>query len=207
MVRRWVAGAIGAIAALALLAGCAGQSDPPVPTSLPTQSVAPEPSTEPAGTPGPTPFPTEDLPERLSDLVTKPVLPEAAGEFTTDGAAAFARYIIDATNWALASGDPSLLLLSCSPDAKYCQNVEEDVTAERDGAVVRHGGASTVEATEVDLYQEDQRAFVTGTVHRDPYVDIDTLGVSIQQVDGSEFEVVFKLIFEDRWVLEGAGTS
>ena len=206
MARRRAVGVIGVIAGLALLAACSGQPETPAPTSLPTQTVTPEPSTPPGGTPEPTPFPTDQLPERLSDLVTEPVLPDEASEFTTDGAAAFAHYIIDATNWAIASGDPGRLLESCSDEAKYCQNVDADVTAERDGVVVRHGGFTHLEATQVDLYQDDHRAFVTGTVHREPYVDIDEFGAASTQVGGSEFEVVFQLVFDDNWILEGAGT-
>ena len=207
MVRRRAAGAIGAIAALALLAGCGVQSQAPEPTSLPTQSVAPEPSTEPAGTPEPTPFPTDQLPERLSDLVTEPVLPVEAREFTTDGAAAFARYIMDASTWAFAGGDASLLLSACDDTTSFCE-LATDAAPFIDGERVRFGGLNTIEVTDVELYADDQVAFVFAGYSREPSVDVDRDGYLLNEDSGAEYDVIFHLEYRDgAWMLQAAGTA
>ncbi|MFZ2428994.1 MAG: DUF6318 family protein, partial [Propioniciclava sp.] len=208
MVRRWAVGVIGTIAVLALLSGCAGQSDPPVPTRLPTQSVAPEPSTEPAGTPGPTPFPTEDLPERLSDLVTKPVIPDEAHEFTADGAAAFAQYVIDATNWAYATGDAAPLLDHCSEDSGYCDSVATNASLMRDGSLSRHGGLITIVIQEVVLYSDHEDALLEADLALAEYLDIDALGYLVAEGPGGESAVILHMTFMgDAWRLDAAGNE
>ncbi len=206
MVRRRAAGAIGAIAALALLAGCGVQSQAPEPTSLPTQSVAPEPSTEPAGTPEPTPFPTDQLPERLSDLVTEPVLPVEAREFTTDGAAAFAQYVIDATNWAYATGDAAPLLDHCSEDSAYCQSVMAHAPEFEGAERTRFGGLMTLTVDSVELYADDAVAFVIGTASVGEATDLDTEGFKSGEVDQRDLDVTLQMQFTAGiWTLLLAG--
>ena len=111
---------MAAIAVLLACAGCSTQADPSASTTGAVETPAPsaDPSTEPDDDPA-TPAPTlpTDLPEPLADLVTEPVYPEAAREFTHDGAAAFIQYVIDATDWAYATGDPSYLLDVCDEEA------------------------------------------------------------------------------------------
>ncbi len=208
MARRRAVGVIGVIAGLALLAACSGQPETPAPTSLPTQTVTPEPSTPPSGTPEPTRFPTDQLPERLSDLVTEPVLPDEASEFTTDGAAAFAHYIIDASTLIHANGDVHPLLAVCSDGSGFCEALAEQAPSFADGSRVRFGGLSSIEVTNVELYADEQVAFVVADYSRDPYIDLDRHGALLEDVEGNEYPVIFHLTFQgDQWILETAGSA
>ena len=203
MVRRRAAGAIGA-----LLAGCAAQSDPPVPTSSPTQSVTHEPSTEPAGTPGPTPFPTDQLPERLSDLVTEPVLPVEAREFTTDGAAAFTQYVTAAANWAYATGDATFLTGVCSTESAFCSGVAEDADLLLGEGRTRFGGLTEVEIRAVDLYPDQSDALVFGTAILSGYVDLDSNGGLLSQRERASADVIYHVAFVDgQWTLVAAANE
>ena len=84
--------------------------EPPV--SAPTVTT-PTPAPAVAESDGPSPYATDQLPERLFVLVSEPVFPDAAREFTTDGAAAFSQYVVDAVNWAYATGDSDPLAAVC----------------------------------------------------------------------------------------------
>ena len=206
MARRQAVGVIGVIAGLALLAACSGQPETPAPTSLPTQSVAPEPSTPPSGTPEPTRFPTDQLPERLSDLVTEPVLPDEASEFTTDGAAAFAHYIIDATNWAYATGDAAPLLDHCSEDSGFCESVAEHAPVFGSGGLVRFGGLMTLSVDSVELYTDDDVAFAIGTISVGEATDLDAEGFKSGEVGQRDLDVTLQIQFvAGMWILLLAG--
>ena len=203
-----VAGAVGVIAVLALLAGCSSQPDPPAAPSTPVETVAPEPSTEPDTTPEPTPFPTEDLPERLSDLVSEPVLLPEAREFTTDGAIAFAQYVIDATNWAYATGDAAPLLDHCSEDSGYCQSVMAHAPEFEGAGRTRFGGRDSALANEVELYPDDRVVYVMATFSRAPYIDLDRGGLLLHQREGEDREVIFAAEHVDGvWILIGVGAD
>ena len=206
MARRRAVGAIGAITGLALFAACSGQPETPAPTSLPTQAVTPEPSTPPGGTPEPTPFPTDQLPERLSDLVTEPVLPDEASEFTTDGAAAFAHYIIDATNWAYATGDVAPLLDHCSEDSGYCTAVSAEVGALNDAGLARYGGLGELAISSADLFSAEVDALIYGAVSLSAFVDLAADGSLSESGDSTETDVIFHLGYIDaHWRLEALG--
>ncbi len=208
MARRRAVGVIGVIAGLALLAACSGQPETPAPTSLPTQTVTPEPSTPPGGTPEPTPFPTDQLPERLSDLVTEPVLPDEASEFTTDGAAAFALYIIDAANWAYATGDAAPLLDHCSEDSGFCESVRANAGQLDEEGIVRYGGFATVEVASVDLFSPEMDALLAGTVTVTPLIDLDEAGIVVFEYDAETHQVNFHVTHSDgRWRLEAVASQ
>ena len=208
MTRRQAVGAIGAITGLALLAACSGQPETPVPTSLPTQSVAPEPSTPPSGTPVLTPFPTDQLPERLSDLVTEPVLPDEASEFTTDGAAAFAQYVTDAANWAYATGDATFLSDVCSPESAFCRGVAEEANLILDEGRTRFGGLTTVEILAVELFSDESDALVSGSVILGSSIDLDANGALLTQGEGASANVTYHVTFiGGAWILNAAGAE
>ncbi|SNU02447.1 hypothetical protein SAMN06298212_13627 [Ruaniaceae bacterium KH17] len=199
---------MAAIAVLLACAGCSTQADPPASTTGAVETPAPsaDPSTEPDDDPA-TPVPTlpTDLPEPLADLVTEPVYPEAAREFTHDGAAAFIQYVIDAGNWAFATGDASPLMEHCDKESRYCANVA-DSASEFDPAVVRFGGLAEADVTEIEIFAEASKGFASGTISRASYVDIDASGTILREVESNEFDAVFELAFDQQWFLVGAGT-
>ena len=200
---------MAAIAVLLACAGCSTQADPPAPTTGAVETPAPsaDPSTEPDDDPA-TPAPTlpTDLPEPLADLVTEPVYPEAAREFTHDGAAAFIQYVIDAGNWVYSAGDSSHLEAVCSDESAFCAALVEHAPQFAQGGLIRFGGESRFEATAIDVFADEEMAFIAGVYSRSRYVDVDSRGDVAGESDSAEYEVRFQARFKDGdWILEGAG--
>lgn len=194
-----------AAAAVLMLAACSSvPDDPTVPPTTPVVET-------------PTPAPTEestapelpdDLPERLADLVSEPVYPDAAREFTADGAAAFVQYVMDAGTWVYVTGDAAYLMEVCSDSSGFCSTVAGHSDDFRDGTRVRFGGDQWLEVSAVDLFEVDGLAFVAGLYSRNAYVDLDDDGTVVAESDSTSYEVRFQLGYvDDAWVLEGAGNA
>ncbi|SNU02704.1 hypothetical protein SAMN06298212_1513 [Ruaniaceae bacterium KH17] len=206
---------MAAIAVLLACAGCSTQGDPPEPTTgaveSPASSADPiaESSTEPDDDPA-TPAPTlpADLPEPLADLVTEPVYPEAAREFTHDGAAAFIQYVMDASNWADATGDASFLIDFCSEESEYCKSVANRAIMVASGEVTRFGGVVTADITSIELYSEESDALIGLSARLDPYVDVDAKQLILAESEGGAVDAVFHAEFRDnQWRLLAAGDT
>ena len=148
----------------------------------------------------------DQLPERLSDLVSEPVFPDAAREFTTDGAAAFSQYVVDAVNWAYATGDSSFLLNHCAEDSGFCAGVRDDATMMVTDGRVRHGGMLSYAIDTVELYPNEDDAFVVGVTTVTATVDLDSDGRALTETDERELDVTMQMAFSDGgWTLLLAG--
>lgn len=197
-----------AIAACVLvLVGCGVEPELEPPVPAPTVTT-PTPAPAVPESDGPSPYATDQLPERLFVLVSEPVFPDAAREFTTDGAAAFSQYVVDAVNWAYATGDSDPLAAVCDEDSAFCQSAHEHAPQFVGDERVRFGGLHSVEITSVEIYADDGVAFAFSVYSRDGFVDLDREGLLVEEAEADETEVTFHLEFRDgAWFLLGAGRT
>ncbi|MFT4298086.1 MAG: DUF6318 family protein [Aeromicrobium sp.] len=107
-----------------------------------------------------------------------PVVPDAAGENTPEGAEAFLHYYIEVINYASHTGDTGPLQQASTPDCTGCQDYIKkfDERAERGGTIVN--GDWHVATAEQSTYGIDQ-AWVA-TIH--------LAAGSVQESADSEFE-------------------
>lgn len=154
---------------LAMAAGCSGAT--PAATSSSPTTASPAPTTTSAA---PT---TDQLPAPLRDLVSEPVLPPA--EFTEAGAEAFLQYVIDAVNWAYATGDTSYLTDVCAETSGFCTNVSDGATQLVDEGATRHGGVASLGELSSEVVEDTQSAIVSFEVHTDAFVDFDSTETEI----------------------------
>lgn len=189
------------LASVMALAACSGDGEDPAPPIDPTDAV-----TDNGPTEDPATVPPEDLPEPLADLVSEPVYPDAATEFTPDGAEAFVHYVIEATNWAYATGDVSHLLDYCSEESGYCTSVLESTDQMASEGRTRYGGAVSIDIEEVEIYVDEQDAFVNGIILIDSFVDLDDHGAVMDEIDPVELSGTLQIQFTDNhWTLLLAG--
>lgn len=189
------------LAGVMALAACSGDGEDPAPPIDPTDAV-----TDNGPTEDPATVPPEDLPEPLADLVSEPVYPDAATEFTPDGAEAFVHYVMDAANWAYATGDASHLLDYCNEESGYCSSVTENAVAVANGFITRYGGLLEPTIHEIEIYPEHSDAFVSTTVNVSAYKDVDESGQITTEFDDRVLEVTFQASFDaGKWHLLLAG--
>lgn len=161
-----------------------------------------------SGAEGPTPYPEDVLPERLSDLVSEPVFPELAHEYSPEGAAAFVTYVMDAAIWLYAGGDGSFLTAVCSDSAGFCQSVSDTAAELMSEETVRFGALNHLDITSVTWHPEENASYVFADFSSDPGIDLDPDGVLVREFGVKEYPVVFHVIYrDDAWVLEAAGSE
>ncbi|GAB3753947.1 hypothetical protein GCM10027591_02690 [Zhihengliuella somnathii] len=108
-------GSVGAVAAVALvLSGCTGTT--PEPTESPSASSAAPTTSAPAS---PTPEPATST--SPAQNMEPPVMPDLAKEFSAEGFEAFVEYWFEARNYAVATGDVSLMDEVSHAECSYCQ--------------------------------------------------------------------------------------
>ena len=179
---------------LAMAAGCSGAT--PAATSSSPTTASPAPTTTSAA---PT---TDQLPAPLRDQVSEPVLPPA--EFSEAGAEAFLQYVIDAVNWAVATGDTSYLEASCVETSGFCQNAIAGANELHEQGITRHGGVTRILIVRQDLVDDTSSAVLDVEVHVDSFVDV-TDNETIRSTDGSETLGRSVLAFEGSWIVRELG--
>lgn len=197
------------LAGVMTLVACSGTGEDLEPPIEPTDLITPsddEPTEDP-DVDDPATIPPEDLPEPLADLVSEPVYPEAATEFTPDGAEAFVHYVIEATNWAFAMGDPTKLVEWCIDDAVFCESVGEQSSFHHEHGWLRYGGDAAVDAvTGVDVFIDENAAVVSATIRVNERIDLEPNGTVADESDTSKIAMTFVLQYQgSSWQLEEAG--
>lgn len=194
-----LAGISTAATALAL-GGCSETAPPEPSTPVTTETSALE-------EPDITPYPVEDLPPALRDQVEEPLLTGLAREHSPAGAEAFVQYVVDATNWIMATGDPEPLLSVCAEESVYCSNAQDGSKPIQRGEYTRHGGSVSIQDMPLIEFEiESQKTLVWGVFASKSYIDLGTDGSKIREREGYTSEIVLHLHFDgDQWQLIEAG--
>lgn len=183
---------------LAMAAGCSGAT--PAATSSSPTTASPAPTTTSAA---PT---TDQLPAPLRDQVSEPVLPPA--EFSEAGAEAFLQYVIDAVNWAVATGDTSYLEASCVETSGFCQNAIAGANELHEQGITRHGGAAELSGIRsLELLSEGGGAIAQLELSISASADINRQG-SREELSETTVNGTAVLEFgDDEWLLRELGES
>ncbi|GAA3703775.1 hypothetical protein GCM10022377_16870 [Zhihengliuella alba] len=129
---------VAAVSAALVLSGCTdsdGTTTEPT-EAAPTTSTAPETSASPTPKPATSTSPAENI--------EPPVMPEEAKEFTAEGYEAFVNYWFEARDYALETGDTSILPPLSGEDCRHCEmtiKMIDDVSSKNQWIV---GGAMDV---------------------------------------------------------------
>ena len=152
-----------AVAALVLATACS--SNDPAPAPLPTPSPTAAPTTAPPPTtPPPSPTPTA------------PTLPPAARADTPAGAESFARFWIQALDYASTSGDTSVIREVA--DCTGCNALADGIDRLRQAGGRTIGGQVSISASDTVRHVPGQAALVDLTYSRAPRTVTEGSGAS-----------------------------
>jgi hypothetical protein len=183
------------IAVVALLSACSDDAPPAPSPSLPAPSASDAGST-PAGSASPTSSAAASVP---------PLPPEARAE-TSQGAAAFARYWFEVSDYAYATGDRSRLKEFSQQECVSCKSVVEEIES-------RHASGATFEGVDITVRSAeaappDERGIVvTLVLDESPSRVIGADGSVIEEAAGSSGVAVnlYAVRANDAWKVFGIG--
>lgn len=192
-----------------LLTGCGGAPTEPAPAA---SSAAPSSTATSAGSPttqaassAPTSPSSGTIATPLRQAMSEPQAPEQTNDDA--GALAFAIYYQDTSDWAYATGDPSVLRTLCTTDNEQCARVISTVEMIGANDAIQYGGRSTLAVADglIVANPEPDVRIVQTRLLIEPLELRSQSGELLDSRDAYDMTIAYKMRWvDDRWqIYEG----